>query len=296
MPVTRSHRLRTVTRRSRVVDRLAGPPPGASHRTSPSVRRADRPRRPPGRRSALTDVLDGLRTLDTCPANIRSAPWLDWLLPPRCGGCRALGAWLCAACRSRVRWLQEPLCRRCGRELEFARSSCGCRKRLRTLSRIRAAAAYEGPLERAIHRFKYDGWRVLAPALAGLMADRLATAAPPGATIVAVPLHAGRQRARGYNQSELLAAELRRRFGLRAPSGRLTRLRDTPPQVGLDRPRRQTNVEGAFGWRGAPLGREPVILVDDVATTGATLEACAAALREAGAGAVHGLTLARVAA
>jgi ComF family protein len=193
-----------------------------------------------------------------------------------------------------VRWLREPLCRRCGRELEFAGSSCACRTRLRALSRARAAAAYEGPLERAIHRFKYEGWRALAPALAGLMADRLAVEAAPGALVLAVPLHARRLRARGYNQSELLAAELRGRLRLPAPAGRLVRLRDTPPQVGLDRLRRQSNVAEAFAWRGPSLAREPVLLVDDVATTGATLEACALALRAAGAGTVHGLTLARV--
>ena len=193
-----------------------------------------------------------------------------------------------------MRWLREPLCRRCGRELEFTGSSCACRGRFRALSRARAAAVYEGPLERAIHRFKYEGWRALAPALAGLMADRLAVEAPPGALVVPVPLHDRRLRARGYNQSELLAAELRRRFRLPAPAGRLIRLRDTPPQVGLDRPRRQANVEGAFAWRGPALAREPVLVIDDVATTGATLEACAVALRAAGAGTVHGLTLARV--
>src|SRR5947207_1014021 len=161
---------------------------------------------------------------------------IDWLLPPRCGSCRALGAWLCEPCLARVRPLAEPLCRRCGRELPFAGDACGCRHRLRRLSRARSAADYAGPLERAIHRFKYEGWRALAPALAAVAADRLAGDVVPGALLLPVPLHPRRRRRRGYNQSELLALELGRRLRRREtgrPPGRLVRLRDTPPQVGL---------------------------------------------------------------
>jgi ComF family protein len=231
---------------------------------------------------------------------------LDLLLPPRCGGCRALGAWLCASCRARVRAPEEPLCARCGRELEQLSADCGCRSRLPSLARIRSAAAYEGPLERALHRFKYEGWRSLAPALAGLVTARLPPSAgqpPPAgqrsgqrseAWLVAVPLHRRRQRERGYNQSALLAREIRRAWALDLAPGRLLRVRDTPPQVGLDRQRRRENVAGAFRWRGAPLAGAFVLLVDDVATTGATLEACARALRDAGAGRIEAITVARV--
>ncbi|HZV48561.1 MAG TPA: double zinc ribbon domain-containing protein [Candidatus Dormibacteraeota bacterium] len=219
--------------------------------------------------------------------------WLDWLLPPRCGGCGVLGTWLCPRCRAAIRPLQGPLCERCGRELEFAGAGCGCRRHLRALSRLRSAARYEGPLERAIHRFKYEGWRELGPALAELLVEP-GRDSPPGSWVVAVPLHPARRRRRGYDQAELLARGLRRRRRLPAPPGRLARVRDTPPQVGQDRLRRRSNVAGAFVWRGAPLSGEPVVVVDDVATTGATLEACARALRAAGAGSVHGLTVARV--
>jgi ComF family protein len=145
-----------------------------------------------------------------------------------------------------------------------------------------------------IRRFKYEGWTCLAPALAGLLAERLAVDGLPAGMLLAVPLHERRLRSRGYNQSELLARELRRRFGLDGRSGWLVRSRDTPPQVGLDRPHRLANVTGAFAWRGPPLLGRPVVLVDDVATTCATLEACASAVRAAGSGAVHGLTVARV--
>src|SRR5262249_41949844 len=157
---------------------------------------------------------------------------------------------------------------------------CGCRRRLRWLARASAPAAYEGPLEQAIHRFKYEGWRALAPTLADLALDRLAgdlaqdmaapAAAPP--LVVAVPLHRRRRRAAGHNQWARRAAELRARLRLPSPPGRLVRLRDTPPQVGMDRLHRLANVAGAFAWRGpSPAGRLFVV-VDDVTTTGATLE------------------------
>lgn len=186
------------------------------------------------------------------------------------------------------------MCRRCGAELDSARDACGCRNRLRALSRLRSAVAYEGPVESLVHHFKYRGWRRLAAPLALLLCDRLVVEGLASSSVVPVPLHRSRRRQRGFNQAELLARELRRHLGLQAPPGLLVRVRPTPPQVGQDRLHRWENVQGAFAWRGAPLDGRPLMVVDDVATTGATLEACAAALRAAGAGPVIGATVARV--
>jgi ComF family protein len=219
---------------------------------------------------------------------------VDLVLPPRCGACRTPGSWFCDRCRERIRHLEEPLCRRCGAELESVRNDCGCRSRLRALSRLRSAVAYEGPIELAVQRFKYRGWRRLARPLALLLAQRLMVEGLAAQCAVAVPLHPARLRQRGFNQAELLARELRRRLELDSPPGELVRTRPTPPQVGHDRRRRLENVQGAFSWRGADLGGRSVLVVDDVATTGATLEACAAALRERGSGPVIGVSVARV--
>jgi competence protein ComFC len=219
---------------------------------------------------------------------------LDFLLPPRCGGCRRVGAWLCEGCLARIRRLEEPLCRRCGVEVESARTDCGCRARLRSLTRLRSAVAYEGPIEAAVHRFKYEGWKRLAAPLAQLMAERLVVEGVAARMVVAVPLHPQRHRLRGYNQSELLSRELRKLLALRSPPGLLVRTRPTAPQVGRDRQRRFENVAGAFAWTGPELNGEPVLLIDDVATTGATLDACASALKAARSGPVTGVSLARV--
>lgn len=145
-----------------------------------------------------------------------------------------------------------------------------------------------------MHRFKYEGWRRLAGELAGLLAELVAVEGLAGAIVVSVPLHPRRRRRRGYNQAELLAIELRRRLKVPPPPGTLVRLRDTPPQVGLDRLSRLDNVLEAFTWRGPPLRGAPILIVDDVATTGATLEACATAVKHSGGGTATGLTLARV--
>jgi ComF family protein len=193
-----------------------------------------------------------------------------------------------------LRRLEEPLCRRCGAEVESARRDCGCRGRLKALSRLRSAVAYEGPAEVALQRFKYRGWRRLAEPFALLMAERLVVEGLAAPWAVAVPLHSSRLKQRGFNQSELLARELRRRLSLDAPPGELVRTRPTPPQVGHDRRWRLENVRDAFEWRGPPLDAHSILLVDDVATTGATLEACAAALRAGGSGPVMGVSVARV--
>ena len=160
------------------------------------------------------------------------------------------------------------------------------------LAAAMAAYAYEGPMRRALAALKYTGASRLAPILAELALptlDRL-LAISGGATLLPIPVHRERLVDRGYNQAALLADALARRRGLRAVSI-LERVRPTTKQHRLNRVARLANLRGAF----AATGRAPpvAILVDDIITTTATLEACAAVLREAGSEAVYGIGVAR---
>jgi ComF family protein len=184
---------------------------------------------------------------------------LDLLLAPRCAGCGGAGSWLCLSCRD----LCEPV-RHGG---------------------VTAAGTYGGSLREAIHRFKYGGERALASELGALVAACVARDLATGVAldlIVPAVLHRDRARARGYDQARLLAEVIAERTGLplRVP---LRRIRHARPQVELDRSARAENVRGAFVAEAGSLHGARVALVDDVATTGATIAAATGALRAAGA-------------
>lgn len=222
---------------------------------------------------------------------------LDLLFPPRCAGCGRRGEWLCAACFALVPPLTAPRCERCGTPRAGTRRCRFCDGgTVHHLDWARSAYPFTGPLRAAIHRFKYEKERaraahlgpLLLPLLYELPADDLH--GPP--LLVPVPLSATRRRERGYNQAEALAKVLAERRGW-STATRLVRTRATPPQVGLDPAARRENVRGAFAWQGESLAGQRVLLIDDVLTTGATANECAAVLKSAGAGWVGLLTVAR---
>lgn len=148
-------------------------------------------------------------------------------------------------------------------------------------------------MREAIHRFKYGKERARAAHL-GLPLATLLDQVPAveAYRLLPVPLSSARRRERGYNQAEELARVLATATG-RPLDTALARTRATPPQVGLDRAARHRNVRGAFTWQGAALNGARLILVDDVLTTGATADECAAVLKAAGAGWVGLVTVAR---
>jgi ComF family protein len=163
-----------------------------------------------------------------------------------------------------------------------------------TIDGIRSPFIFDGVIRRAIHELKYRNLRGLAPLMAGLLYDYLVENPLPADILVPVPLHRKRQRDRGYNQSALLAKELGRRSGLPVTVNGLVRHRYAVPQArsaGLSE--RHKNVAGAFTCPDERFQGKRVLLVDDVSTSGATLNACAGALKTAGAAQVWGLVMAR---
>jgi ComF family protein len=168
-----------------------------------------------------------------------------------------------------------------------------CLHRPLRINGIRAVGYLEGALKTAIHRFKYSHLRPLAAPLGRLASDYLSNHRLPVDTVVPVPLHSRRLRERGYNQAALLAGEIGRTTEMTVVDDVLQRVRGTSPQVGLNAAQRRENVRGAFQCTNTSLRDRRVLLVDDVCTTGATMESCSMALREAGAIVVWGLALAR---
>ncbi|MHB1417782.1 MAG: ComF family protein [Chloroflexota bacterium] len=215
----------------------------------------------------------------------------DLLFPPRCVVCRARGDWLCSACRPQLSLFTPPVCSRCGLPLSDGSTCFACRGQRLPTDALRLGGYFEGPLRQAVHRLKFSGERYLADPLGDILATAWQQCPLPAGTLIAVPLHPKHEAERGYNQSVLLARRVGHLLDLEVSEGQLRRVRETPPQMGLSRAERLHNVEGAFAWVGETPCPQHIILVDDVTTTGATLAACAKALRKAGARRVSGLVL-----
>ncbi len=204
---------------------------------------------------------------------------------------------VCSGCWSSISPVPSPICAVCGDVLTAPlesgeRARClQCLRRSPLISLARAAGVYEGRLREIVHAFKYDGRRSLAAPLARLMRDHGTEALDGADAVVAVPLHPWRRRERGFNQAQDLAICL----GLPLVCA-LRRSRRTQPQADLPAVERAANVSGAFLARSASrrLRHATVVLVDDVMTTGATIEACARVLQQVGTREIRALTAARV--
>jgi len=225
---------------------------------------------------------------------------VDLLYPPACAGCGALcppdPAAFCDLCELAVEPLPSPGCRRCAEPGSFRADTCPrCTALPPPFGETHAPFIHTGALSRAIHRLKYEDHPELARPLGRLLARRSLgfLARRHEALLCPVPLHASRFRARRYDQSWLLCAELAQLTGRPILSRALERCRATGRQVGQDEAAREANVQGAFAATPGRVQGRHVVLVDDVFTTGATVRAAAAAMLAAGASKVDVLTLAR---
>ncbi len=218
---------------------------------------------------------------------------VDLLFPQWCVGCRKEGGFICSSCLELLSKITSPICPRCGIPQAGGKTCSDC-KNLKAIDGIRSPFKFEGVMRQAIHQLKYGNIRALMVPLGKLLYDFLVLNPIPGEVLVPVPLHPGRLRERGYNQSSLLARELSKLTGLPLLDDCLVRLRHTPPQAKTPTgAERRSNVESAFSSHDGKLRGKGVVLVDDVSTSGATLDACAQALKVGGVTSVWGLTLAR---
>ena len=216
---------------------------------------------------------------------------VDAVFPPRCVSCRSFGRFVCHDCLAQMVRAEHPRCGVCWQPIADRRCQ-QCRRQQPAFGAVRSVYAFGGPARDLIHALKYSGVSAVAPLMGEEMAGLLLRWAPDVSTIVPVPMAGSRQRRRGYNQSDLLAREIGRLTGIPVV-GRALVHRPGPSQVEQpDEAARRANVGDAFA-----AGREPVgggvLLVDDVLTTGATLDACARVLKSEGADRVYGLTFAR---
>jgi ComF family protein len=231
---------------------------------------------------------------------------LDLLLPSVCSHCNgpiddSSFPRLCSACTNDFALIPGAVCPSCGRPFfspealtHSPEHTCSvCRSKPPAFDQAISIGQFEGPLREAIHQFKYRPCRSLGKPLGFWMA-RHVRVNESFDSIMPVPLHRTRLKHRGFNQSVLLAHACAERTGVPLALDNLVRVRETRPQVELKPDEREKNVADAFGVKRAEaVNGKSILLIDDVYTTGATLNACAAALKSAGASGVVALTLAR---
>jgi ComF family protein len=221
----------------------------------------------------------------------------DLLFPPRCAICKHGGHVLCPQCLRSIQPLHPPLCPHCGTQLLHNTPCRNCRYGALHVSMLRVFGSYQGSLRSCIHALKYNGQKRLAQPLGSLLVQAYKGYGLQADLIIPVPLHKEREQQRGYNQTALLARQCATELGIALREDILLRHRATPAQASLKARERQHNVADAFACHplfttGALSGRT-ILILDDVCTTGATLEACATPLFAAGARSVCGLVLAR---
>jgi ComF family protein len=227
---------------------------------------------------------------------------LDFLFPRFCVGCGKEGDFICGSCQALLALIEPPVCLKCGKPQTNPSAPLGTSEILCSscvnweadIDAIRSPLRFEGVIRKAIHEFKYRNLRAIAAGLAKLLGEYMVENPIPCEVLVPVPLHDKRLKERGYNQSAMLAKELSRLTGLSVNDSCLIRSCYNVPQAKTRNvEERRQNVIGIFKCKSEDLRGKKVLLIDDVTTSGATLNACASALKTAGAMSVWGLTLAR---
>jgi ComF family protein len=219
---------------------------------------------------------------------------LDFFFPKWCVGCGARGEFICLECSRRLARISGPVCPQCGRPQTNDKLCPACVSWAAAIDGIRAPFRFEGTIRQAVYDLKYHNIRSLAKPLATLMHDYADAQNLRADALIPVPLHAKRLKDRGYNQSALLAREIGKLSSLPVMTDCLVRAKHTSPQAKTATvSERLKNVNEAFRCDYSAVKGLKLLLIDDVATSGATLNAAAAALKAGGAAEVWGLALAK---
>ncbi len=221
---------------------------------------------------------------------------LDLLFPVECIGCGEEGKWICPHCAAGIKLIRQDHCPICAREGKTSKICFDCRNKTYLSGLIVGVPYSDNLVKKAIHLFKYRFLRDLSGPLAEILIKQFAGFADRADfVIIPVPLHKKRRRWRGFNQSELLAEKLAGHYNLQINVGALARQKNTIPQVEVaDRRKRIDNIKNAFGViNPESVKNKKIVLIDDVATTMATLDECARVLRLAGAKEVLAAVVAR---
>ena len=219
--------------------------------------------------------------------------FLDLLLPLRCLSCGREGYLIRPSCRLSLPRIKFPLCQRCGATVSEGNLCHSCLNYPLAIDGIRSAFLFQGIVRQAVLQFKYRHLKALAVQLSELIAEFLSSYPLKGEVLIPVPLYPKRLRQRGYNEATLLATELGKLISLPVEDNILVRVKDAMPQARTrSAAERRLNVYDAFACHQSLEGKQ-ILLIDDVCTTGSTLDACARALKAAGSGSVWGLTVAR---
>lgn len=217
----------------------------------------------------------------------------DWVFPPECMGCGEPGFLLCAACESQIQYLERDLCSLCGYPRGGSRVCPGCGHLSPHFTEIRSLAVYSGCIRTAVQRLKYQNDLSIGALFTDALCGIVQSNSWKVDLIIPVPLSQERYASRGYNQAAVLARPMALQLDCAFDPKSLTRNRNTTSQVELDAETRRKNLEGVFSAGGHALEGKNILIVDDVITTGSTINECAKAVEEAGAKEVYGVSLGR---
>lgn len=219
---------------------------------------------------------------------------LDWVYPPVCAVCGSPGHPLCLNCREKIQFISGKVCSVCGAPIHGNMEICyDCDKKRPVYDAMRNLAFYGGVIRECVHALKYQNNRSLGKYFSELLLPVVDKETWQIDIVVPVPLSRERYKERGYNQAAAIAHPLALGLGKRYFPFGLEQVKDTRSQVGLSAEERRLNVVGAFEAIPELVNRKNILLVDDVMTTGATMESSAKALKCAGSGDVYCITIAR---